>query len=110
SSSTVSRHVRGLTPDMAEKDWLARDPLARVRQLRQDRLDLFTQVLEGRRQRELLAEVLERLVDRETRAERRDLEQHAARLAEVDGLEIEAVDHRRRAAAALDHLRPPSLV
>src|SRR6266576_4272543 len=95
---------------MAEKDWLARDALARVRQLRQDRLDLFAQVLEGRRQRELLAELLERLVDSEPGAERRDLEQHAARLAEVNRLEVEAVDHRRRLAAGCDHALAPRLL
>src|SRR5262249_33712336 len=36
------------------------------------------------------------LVDGEARPERRQLEQDAVRLAEVDGAEPEAVDHRRR--------------
>src|SRR3954449_2565195 len=57
------------------------------------------------------------LVGREARPLRRDLVEHAARLAEVDGAEPEAVDHRRRAAARggdaiaplllLVHLRRP---
>ena len=64
---------------------------------RQHLLDLVAQMLERGRQDERLAEVLGVLVDREARPERRDLEQHAARLAEVDRPEPEAVDHRRRA-------------
>src|SRR2546423_12347165 len=59
------------------------------------------------RERQLLAEVLERLVDGEARAEGRDLEQAAARLPEVDRAEVEAVDDRRRVRAALrDALLP----
>src|SRR5213079_2854986 len=84
--------------------------LARVRQRRQDRLDLVAQVLERRRQRQALAEVLERLVGREARAERRDLEEDAARLAEVDRLEVEAVDDRRHVRAGLGHALAPRLV
>src|SRR5205823_7279414 len=57
---------------------------AEQRQRRQDRLDLRTQVLEGRRQREALAKVLEWLIGRESRPDRRDLEEDAARLAEID--------------------------
>ena len=55
-------------------------------------------VLEERRQDQLLAQVLGVLVDAEAGAEGRDLEQHAARLAEVDRPKPEPVDHRRRAA------------
>ncbi len=73
-------------------------------------LDLGAVLLVVRRQRQRLAERLERLVGREARPDRRDLEQHAARLAEVDRLEVEAVDHRRRLPAALDHLVAPRLV
>src|SRR5579859_249091 len=47
------------------------------------------------------------LVDRETRTHGRDLEEHAARLAEVDRLEPEAVDHGRRPRPAADHALPP---
>src|SRR5829696_4247941 len=50
--------------------------------LAQDRLDLLPEVLVVGRQRELLAERLERLVDREAGAQGRDLEEHTARLAE----------------------------
>ncbi len=62
------------------------------------------------RQRELLAEVLEGLVDREAGAQRGDLEEDAARLAEVDRAEVEAVDQRRRLRAGLDRAIPPCLV
>ena len=57
-----------------------------------------TQVLERGREDERLAQVLRVLVHGEARAERRDLEEDAARLAEVDRAEPEAVDDRRRAA------------
>src|SRR5947207_8582489 len=53
-------------------------------------------MLVARRQRQPLAERLERLVDREAGADRGDLEENAARLPEVDRAEVEAVDHRRR--------------
>ena len=68
----------------------------------QVRFDLGPHVLEVGRQRELLPQVLERLVDGESRAQRRDLEEHAAGLAEVDRFEVEAVDHRGRLGAAGD--------
>ena len=89
---------------------LADDHRARARQRRQPRLDLRAQVLEVRRQRQLLAERLERLVGGEAGAERRDLEQDAARLAEVDRAEAEAVDHRRRPPAGGRDLLAASLV
>ena len=76
---------------------------SRVGDRPQPRLDLVAQVLVVGRQRELLAQMLERLVDGEAGAERGDLEQHPARLAEVDRAEVEAVDHRGRRGAALDH-------
>src|SRR5205823_5553390 len=62
------------------------------------------------RERELLAERLERLVGREPGPDRRDLEEHAARLAEVDRLEVEAVDHRRRPCPGLGDPPLPRLV
>src|SRR5262249_6003408 len=43
-------------------------------------------------------------------ADRRDLEQHAARLAEVDRPEVEAVDDRRRVRTALGDTLLPGLV
>ena len=73
----------------------------------QVRFDLAAQVLVVGRQRELLAEVLERLVDGEARAHRGDLEEDAAGLAEVDRLEVEAVDLRRRLGAGRDRLLAP---
>src|SRR5215218_5802851 len=54
--------------------------------------------------------MLQRLVGCETGAERRDLEEDAARLAEVDRLEVEAVDHRRRARARTLDRGAPRLV
>src|SRR4051794_30292216 len=83
---------------------------ARVRERREDLLDLCAVLLVVRRERQRLAERLERLVCGEARPDRRDLEQHAARLAKVDRLEVEAVDHRRRLPAAVDHALPPGLV
>src|SRR5206468_4170669 len=57
----------------------------------QDRLDLFPEMLVVGGQRELLAQRLEWFVDREPGSESGDLEEHAARLAEVDRAEVEAV-------------------
>src|SRR6476646_12293794 len=67
-------------------------------------------MLEGGRQDQLLAEVLEVLVGREAGAERRDLEQDAARLAKVDRAEPEAVDYRRRARPGGRGLLDPARV
>src|SRR5204862_3540686 len=89
---------------------LALYELARVGKRRKDGLDRRAQVLVVGRKRELLAEVLERLVDREAGADGRDLEQHAARLAEVDRLEVEAVDDGRRMRATLRDTLLPGLV
>src|ERR1700730_958963 len=51
------------------------------------------------------------LVDRESRADRRDLEQDAARLAEVHRAEVEAFDHRRWPRTSVrDPLAPALLV
>src|ERR1700693_5711365 len=85
--------------------------LAGIRQRGQHRLELCTEVLEVGRQDERLAEMRRILVGGEARAERRDLEQDAARLAEVDRAEPEAVDDRRRPAACfLDALAPRLLL
>src|SRR5437588_4260479 len=73
----------------------------------QDTLELRAHVLELRRERKRLAEMLERLIGGEAGAERCDLEQYAARLSEVDGAEIEAVDDRGWAPSALDHPLSP---
>src|SRR6266581_7369544 len=59
----------------------------------------------------MLAESLQRLVGREAGPKRRDLEQDAARLAEVDRLEPEAVDDRRRVGARVgDPLAPGRVI
>src|SRR5215213_7095347 len=55
-------------------------------------LDRRTARLQKRRQRQLFAERLHRLVGRKTRAVGRDLEQNAVGLAEIQAAEIEAVD------------------
>src|SRR5438445_11500018 len=73
-------------------------------------LELVTEPLVVRRQRQPLAEPFERLVGRETGPERGDLEEHAARLAEVDRLEPEAVDDRRRARARVRDALSPGCV
>src|SRR4051812_42798887 len=61
---------------------------------RQLPLHLLAQRLEAWRQRQALAEVFERLVDGESGADRGNLEQHPAGLAEVDRAEVEAIDDR----------------
>src|SRR3954451_23082945 len=69
------------------------------------------EVLVVGRQRQVFAKRLERLVGHEAGPERRDLEQDPARLAEVDRLETEPVDDRRRARAGLgDPLTPRGVV
>src|SRR2546423_3135175 len=72
--------------------------LPRVRKRGEHRLEALAQALERGRKREPLAEVLRRLVGREAGTEGGDLEEDAARLAEVDRAEVEAVGHgcRRR--------------
>ena len=67
-------------------------------------------MLERGRQREVLAQMIQRLVDGEAGADRGELEEHAARLAEVDRAEVEAIDHRRRSRAGADHPLAPGLV
>ena len=74
-------------------------PLGRLRparagigQRRQPGLDLAPPRLELGRQDHDRPQLLERDVDREARAVVGDLEQHAARLAEVDRVEVVAVD------------------
>src|SRR5881394_1479898 len=55
--------------------------------------DMFTHRLELRGQGQLGAEILQRFIHREARRVGGDLEEHAARLAEIDGVEIFAVHH-----------------
>src|SRR5918998_4434362 len=83
----------------------------RIRQRGERPLELLAERLEARRQREPLAEVGRVLVGVEARPHRGQLEQHAARLAEVDRAEVEAVDHLGRAGAgARDALAPALLL
>ena len=99
-SSPKSDDAPGVPPDESRRLW-RRHPMRGLTTGRRFGSTSVPQVLEVGRQRELLAEVLERLVDGEARAQRRDLEEDAAGLAEVDRAEVEAVDHRGRAG------RPP---
>src|SRR4051812_26937474 len=86
-------------------------PLAsHVWQRRQRPLDLVAVLLERRRQRQALAQRTGILVDRDPRPHGGELEQHSRGLAEVDGLEVEPVDDRRRARAGPGHACPPFLV
>ena len=82
---------------------------ARVGQRRQRLLELLAARLVLRRQLERLAERLQRLVVLEADVAAGELEEHAARLAEVDGVEVLAVDDLRRAGAGLDGLRADGL-
>ena len=72
----------------------------RAAQHRQRRFDLRAVRLEPGREHERLAQMVERLVGGEARPFGRELEQHAARLEEVDRLEPEPVDHLGRPAVA----------
>ena len=58
----------------------------------------------------MFAQVVGVLVDREARAGGGQLEQHPARLAEVDAQEVLAVDDGRGALSGLDQARAPGLV
>ena len=71
-------------------------------ELGQRGLDLGAMRFQVRGQAKDGAELVERLVDGEARAVGRDLEEHAGRLAVVDGLEIGAVDDRADLQAVLE--------
>ena len=79
----------------------ARTLVPRVGQRRQRPLEHGAQVLVLGGQAQLLAEVLGVLVDGEPGRARRDLEQDPLRLAEVDRVEVVAVDHGRDVHAGL---------
>src|SRR5437764_13475717 len=85
---------------------LLADRDARVGQGREQALELRTKVLVLSREAQLLAEMAGVLVNREAGGSRRDLEQDALRLAEVDREEVVAVDHGRDLHGGLRH---PSL-
>ena len=82
-----------------------------VGQRGEDRLDPLAVRLELRRQDDHRAELLERHVDGEAGPVVGDLEQHAAGLAEVDRVEVVAVDDPRVRDARLgEELRPPRVL
>src|SRR5882672_8263036 len=62
---------------------------------RQHLFDAWTRGLEPGRQHQRFAKMRGVLVDREPRAVGSELEEHPARLLEVDRLEPEAIDHGR---------------
>src|SRR5437016_3103768 len=74
------------------------------------RLDRRAVGLKPGRQPEPSAERVGSLIHRETRRVRRDLEQHAARLVEVDRPEVLAVQDRGDAEVRLHEPLPPSLL
>ena len=97
--------------DEAEVGFCHRRPASRVAACagsvrgRQRAFDLPAVRLEERREHELLAQMRGIFVNREAGAFGCQLEQHAARFSEIDGLEPETIDHRRRLTArALDLL------
>ena len=73
-------------------------------------LDGLARGLEPRRQLERAAQLQQRLVDVESGGIGRDLEQHAARLAEVDAREVLAVDDLGDVVALLDEFLAPLLL
>src|SRR5690348_10347679 len=77
---------------------------------RQDLIQPVATDLEPRRKAQRRAELLRRLVHSETGAVGGDLEQHAARLAEVDRLEVPAVNDRRDVAAGGQQRTAPFLL
>ena len=86
ASHTGGRPLRGLPRGLADRRPLAGPAAA------SGSAPPAPEVLERRGQRQALAQMLQRLVRRESRPDRRQLEEDAARLAEVDGAEVEAVD------------------
>ena len=71
------------------------------------RLDLCPARLQKRRQRQMLAELVHRFICRKARTVRRDLEQDAVRLSEVERAEVEPLDFaRRRHPQPVQVLRP----
>src|SRR2546430_5259418 len=78
---------------------------------RQVESQVFPTVLVLRRQLEAGAQLIGRLVDRETRFVGRDLEEHTAGLPEVDRVEVLVVDHGRHLAVGSNQgLTPGELV
>src|SRR5262245_26573963 len=117
ASPSPSRIIASLYADVAGGDSRAASanlrglrPGTRIRDRRQDRLDLGAEVLEGGREDERLAEPSGVFVDGESRAQGRDLEEDAVRLPEVDRAEPEAIDDRRRMQPRRDDALVPGEV
>src|SRR6266545_2379375 len=68
------------------------------------RFDLRAMRFFPRRQLQIAAKARHLLVCRESRRQRRDLEQHVARFAEVDGFEVAAIADLGHLAAEADEL------
>ena len=81
-----------ITPLMEARGKLASDPLS-TRRILSD--ELLVGHLNPVEQDDARPQLLHRSVDREARRIVRDLEQHPGRLAEVDRVEVVAVDDRR---------------
>src|SRR5690606_3604321 len=70
-------------------------------------LELRAPRLQPRRQLQLAAQRVRRLIHREARPVRRDLQQQPIRRAEVDALEIHPVHHRRDGHAQREQVLAP---
>src|SRR5262249_36107439 len=90
------RHRR-LTPGSRRVNTEQPSPVAAYRGFdrSQPRLDLSSPWLQEWRERQPLAQAFERFVGSESRTVGRDLEEHASRLPEVNGREVEAIDNWR---------------
>src|SRR5207253_7878699 len=80
---------------LANGRWIRSPPGAGVGQRRQPRGDLLAGRLQPGREDEPAPELLDRAVDGEAGFLGGELEQHAARLSEVDRVEVVAVDDAR---------------
>src|ERR1041384_980081 len=74
---------------------------------RQDPFDLGPTGLELRRQLQIFAEMLGRLIGGEARAISRNLEKDAVRLAKINRVKIKPVDHRRNLEPKIDNAVAP---
>src|SRR3981081_94618 len=60
-----------------------------------------------RRQSQILSQLLDRLINGESRRIGRDFEENAARLTKIDRVEVLAIDHRRNGQTGRDELFSP---
>ena len=56
----------------------------------------------------MVAKVFDRFIHGKSRSLRRNLKQNSAGLAEINGMKIEAVDHRRNVETEIDQLFSPA--